>query len=256
MNQRPTVLLTNDDGHLASGIRHLRDALAAWADVVVVAPETEQSATSHALTLHRPLRLRRVEDQLWALDGTPADCVYVALHAEGKALARRPDMVVSGLNHGVNLGADVFYSGTVGGAREGALRGIPSLACSAPSDGDRRAAARFCADFARRMLDAVGARPEAERARPILLNLNVPGGAGPWPLRRTVIGSRMYEDQVVFSRDPRGREYLWIGGSEHSHQAVSGSDTEAFDEGAASVTALVLDLTSAGDAAFVSALVP
>jgi 5'-nucleotidase len=252
---KPLVLLTNDDGHLASGIQRLREALSRWADVIVVAPETEQSATSHSLSLHRPLRLRDVEPGLYALDGTPADCVYVAIHSIGRALPRRPDMVVSGLNHGVNLGADVFYSGTVGGAREGALRGIVSLAASADIASDQLAAAAFASDFAKALLDHANARPAPERGRPLLWNFNVPPGNGPWPLRRTVIGSRLYEDQVVFARDPRGREYLWIGGSSHSHEQVPGSDTEAHDAGFASVTPLVLDLTSAGDVNFVQSLV-
>ena len=125
MADRPLILLSNDDGHSSTGIRAMQAALkAAGADVVVVAPETEQSASSHALSLHRPLRLRKVEADVFALDGTPADCVYVALHATTRLLARRPDMVVSGINHGMNLGQDAFYSGTVAAAREGAFRGI------------------------------------------------------------------------------------------------------------------------------------
>src|SRR5579864_2992639 len=128
---RPLVLLSNDDGHSSAGIRAVRDVLSAVADVVLVAPENEQSASSHALSLHRPLRLRRVESDVFALDGTPADCVYVALHAGGRILPRRPDLVVSGINHGMNLGQDAFYSGTVAAAREGALRGIPGIATSA-----------------------------------------------------------------------------------------------------------------------------
>src|ERR1700749_71921 len=128
----PLVLLSNDDGDPSAGIRAAREGLiAAGAEVVLVAPETEQSASSHALSLHRPLRLRSVADGVFALDGTPADCVYVALHAAGRILPRRPDFVVSGINHGMNLGQDAFYSGTVAAAREGALRGIPSVAVSA-----------------------------------------------------------------------------------------------------------------------------
>src|SRR5262249_24114157 len=118
MIERPLVLLSNDDGCAAAGLLALRDALATWATVVVCAPELNQSATSHSLSLHRPLRLRVVEDGLFALDGTPADCVYVALHSGTRVLERRPDLVVSGMNHGLNLGVDVFYSGTVAAARE------------------------------------------------------------------------------------------------------------------------------------------
>lgn len=255
MNQRPLVLLTNDDGYQASGIGYLREALASWAEVVVLAPESEQSATSHSLSLHRPLRLRQVEDTLFTLDGTPADCVYVALHAKERVLPRRPDMIVSGLNHGPNLGADVFYSGTVGGAREGALRGIPAIATSADMGADQPDAARFASEVARAMLVLARSRTEEAKKKPLLLNLNVPPGRGPWPLRQTALGSRLYADQVVWVPDPRGREFLWIGGSGHTHEKISGSDTEAFDEGVASITPLVLDLYSSGDSEFAKSLV-
>src|SRR6476469_3531220 len=114
--RQPLVLLCNDDGYLANGLRVLRAALSAFAEVVVCAPETEQSTTSHSLTLNRPLRLREAEPGIFAVDGTPADCVYVALNGGTRILARTPDLVVSGLNHGLNLGTDVFYSGTVAAA--------------------------------------------------------------------------------------------------------------------------------------------
>lgn len=245
MDEQPLVLLTNDDGHLAPNLRALREALLGWAQVIVVAPESEQSATSHALTLHRPLRLRRVEDGIWALDGTPADCVYVGLHSPRKVLPRRPDLVVSGLNHGLNLGSDVFYSGTVGGAREGALRGIPALACSATSEADRKAAAAFASQVARRFLEL--AKGVGGARRPLLFNLNIPAGSGPWALRSTVLGSRLYVDQVVHAKDPRGRDYLWIGGAPEHHEAIPGSDTEAHEQGAASLTPLILDLSHVTD---------
>src|ERR1019366_9453234 len=106
---RPLVLLSNDDGYASPGIRAMRDALTATADVVILAPESEQSASSHSLSLHRALRLRAVEPGIFALDGTPADCVYVALHAGERVLPRRPDLIVSGINHGMNLGQDAFY---------------------------------------------------------------------------------------------------------------------------------------------------
>src|SRR5690606_17768279 len=129
MAERPLILLSNDDGVAARGLRTLREALLAIGDVVTVAPATEQSANSHSLTLSRPLRHREVEEGVHSIDGTPADCIYVALYRE-RFLPRWPDLVVSGINHGYNLGTDVFYSGTVAAAREGALRGIPSIAFS------------------------------------------------------------------------------------------------------------------------------
>jgi 5'-nucleotidase len=201
--------------------------------VFVCAPEVEQSAASHALSLHRPLRLFRHDERTFSVDGTPADCVYVALYAETRVLPRKPDAVVSGVNHGVNLGDDVFYSGTVAAAREGALKGIPSLALSAAADADFEAAAELGARLA---LALCGLGTD-----PILLNVNIPRGRD-WPLRATRLGRRIYKDEVEFRRDPRGREYLWIGGPGADHRPLAGSDTEAFDQGIVGITPLVLDL--------------
>ncbi|HEY6558970.1 MAG TPA: 5'/3'-nucleotidase SurE [Polyangiaceae bacterium] len=231
---RPLVLLSNDDGYRASGIVLLKRALQTFADVVVCAPESEQSAMSHSLTLHRPLRLYEQESGVFSVDGTPADCVYVALHATRRVLPRRPDLVVSGLNHGVNLGDDVFYSGTVAAARESALKGVLSMAVSAAYDADQSAA---CA-VATRLAQAVLA---AQLKKPLLLNVNFPGGSS-WPLCATRLGARVYHEEIEFRRDPRGREYLWIGGPGVEHRQVAGSDTEAFDKGMVGVTPLVLDL--------------
>src|SRR5262245_14658184 len=133
---RPLILLSNDDGYRARGLRTLAGALGVIGDVIVCAPESEQSTTSHSLTLTRPLRLRQVENGIFAVDGTPADCVYVALNGGTRVLPRMPDVVVSGMNHGLNLATDVFYSGTVAAAREGALRGIPAVATSADPGAD------------------------------------------------------------------------------------------------------------------------
>jgi 5'-nucleotidase len=239
------VLLSNDDGFGAVGLLALRDAIAKWATVVVCAPESNQSATSHSLSLHRPLRLRQVQDGLFALDGTPADCVYVALHSGTRVLPRRPDLVVSGMNHGLNLGVDVFYSGTVAAAREGAIRGIPAIAISADAHASRAEAATLGADLAR----ALHEQSNSGDLKPTpLLNVNIPRGAG-WSTRPTRLGARLYSEDVVFRRDPRGQEYLWIGGAGVRHDHVPGSDTEAFDAGHASVTPLTLDLTSSGHTA-------
>jgi 5'-nucleotidase len=243
---RPLVLLSNDDGYASAGIRAMRAALATAADVVILAPETEQSATSHALSLHRPLRLRDVEPGIFALDGTPADCVYVALHAIPRVLPRRPDLVVSGLNHGMNLGQDAFYSGTVAAAREGALRGIPAVAASVHASVDMARAGEVTVRVAIALL-------EEKRASSALLNLNFPKG---WTgeVRATRLGTRIYEDMVDFRRDPRGREYLWIAGPGVRHDHDPGSDTDAFDEGAASITPLLLDLTDRANVGSTTAL--
>lgn len=267
---RPLILLSNDDGYFAPGLRALGAALEAIADVIVCAPETNQSATSHSLTLHRILRLRTARPGIFAVDGTPADCVYVALHSGTRVLPRRPDLVVSGMNHGMNLGVDVFYSGTVAAAREGALAGIPALAVSADLNANPAAAAALGASLALALIETrrATAPPEELRAareersadggslgsdealailsprRAPLLNLNIPPGDG-WPVRSTRLGARLYAQDVLFREDPRGREYLWIGGAEPRHEPVPGSDTEAYDEGIASLTPLSLDLFGA-----------
>jgi 5'-nucleotidase len=244
---RPLVLLSNDDGYSSAGIRALREALVGAADVVVLAPESEQSASSHSLSLHRSLRLRLVEAGIFALDGTPADCVYVALHAGDRVLPRRPDLVVSGINHGLNLGQDAFYSGTVAAAREGALRGIPAVASSAHARADRAAVAALTARLA---LELLAAHPASGR----LLNVNVPP-AWSGEVRATRLGTRIYEELVDFRTDPRGREYLWLGGPNVRHERDPGTDTDAYDDGAASVTPLLLDLTSPAEHARTEALV-
>jgi 5'-nucleotidase len=231
---RPLILLSNDDGYRSKGLQALQAALRTFADVIVCAPDNEQSAASHSLSLHRPLRLFAHEPGVFSVDGTPADSVYVALHAGERILPRKPDAVVSGMNLGVNLGDDVFYSGTVAAAREGALKGIPSLALSADLTVDAARATALGAELVRAMLDGASAET-------LLLNVNVPPGEN-WPVRATRLGARIYRDEVDFRRDPRGREYLWIGGPGAEHRAVAGSDTEAHDQGVVSVTPLVLDL--------------
>ncbi len=232
---RPLVLVSNDDGYRARGIQTLAEALRTWADVILCAPDAEQSASSHSLSLHRPLRLNEHEPGVFSVDGTPADCVYVALHM-ARVLPRKPDLVVSGMNHGLNLGLDVFYSGTVAAAREGALQGVAALAASSAPDADLEAACAEASRIARAIFEA-GLRG------PRLFNANFPPGRG-WPLRATRLGRRVYDAGLDTRRDPRGREYYWIGGTGVTHEPAAGSDTEAFDEGVVGITPLVLDLWS------------
>ncbi|MBI4957480.1 MAG: 5'/3'-nucleotidase SurE [Myxococcales bacterium] len=251
---RPLILLSNDDGWNAHGLRVLALELERFADVVVCAPERDQSATSHALTLTTPLRLRRVSERVFALDGTPADCVYVALHSGTKILPGSPTAVVSGMNHGPNLGVDVMYSGTVAAAREAAHRGIPAVAVSADARADAAAAAALGARVVAALLaeigegktefsSALGTRGADGAPPPPLFNVNVPPGDR-WELAATRLGRRRYEDDVVYRRDPRDREYLWIGGSRVRHDTESGTDTAAYEAGLASVTPLELDVFS------------
>jgi 5'-nucleotidase len=246
---RPLVLLSNDDGWASPGILAAREALAKDCDVVTVAPEHEQSASSHALSLRRALRLRKIAEGQFALDGTPADCVYVALHGGTRVLPRAPDLVFSGINMGLNLGQDAFYSGTIAAAREAALRGLPSIASSASVSLDLAAVARVSAKVAHALLCETAT--SSGRAR--LLSLNFPEG---WDgrMRATRLGTRIYEEGVDFRLDPYQREYLWLGAPGVRHEKDPGTDTDAHDEGVASITPLVLDLTCTSDAALAEAV--
>ncbi len=244
MAARPLILLSNDDGVHARGLRSLREALGLIADVVTVAPTDEQSAGSHSLTLSRPLRHRMLDDDLHGIDGTPADCIYVALYRE-RFLPRWPDLVVSGINHGFNLGTDIFYSGTVAAAREGALRGIPAIAFSLGPKGSFDEAAKVATVLCARMLDRPGIR---EGDRGVLLNVNFPPSLPYRGVRATRLGRRVYHDEVTVRTDPRGKEYYWIGGpGAHPHEPLEGSDTEAVDDGWVSVSPLLLDATEPDD---------
>ncbi|MBX3247407.1 MAG: 5'/3'-nucleotidase SurE [Myxococcales bacterium] len=239
---RPLVLLSNDDGYDAAGIIALRGALRAFADVVTVAPHSEQSAQSHAISLHRPLRHYRFDDDVHAIDGTPVDCVYVALFGPD-LLPRRPDLCVSGINLGPNLAGDVVYSGTVAAAREAALRGVPSIAFSQAGACDPLSlgrSAKLASALCQRLLASVG---EGTVGQVPLLNVNFPA-MPPKGVRATRLGVRHYSEGVEVRDDPRGRAYYWIGGpGGPRHERVPGSDTEAVDDGFVSVTALQLDAT-------------
>jgi 5'-nucleotidase len=237
---RPLILVTNDDGVMAPGIRAVAAALREVGEVMVCAPDRERSAASHALTLDRPLRVDEIEPGVFAVDGTPADCSYLALL---HLLPRPPALCVSGINHGYNLGSDVFYSGTVAGAVEAALRGVPAIAISLErhSQSDFAAAAAFAGALAAEALKrGAGAIPAAS-----LLNVNLPRGPVT-DYEITFLGRRVYRDQVDVRQDLRGRSYYWIGGPEESASDVDGSDCSAVRAGRASITPLGLDLTHTG----------
>lgn len=237
--ERPLILVSNDDGVSAPGIRAATEALRALGDVdvMVAAPDRERSAASHSISLDRPLRVDEIEPGVFAIDGTPVDCVYLALL---HLVPRKPALVVSGINNGYNLGSDVFYSGTVAAAVEGALRGVPALAVSLerrrPQDFSHAAAflGALAGEMVRRGRSAL---PDAS-----LLSVNVPGGALRG-YRVTFLGRRVYRDQVDVRQDLRGRHYYWIGGPEENATDLPGSDCSAVREGLASVTPLGLDLT-------------
>jgi 5'-nucleotidase len=234
---KPLILLSNDDGVRAPGLQALAEALDEVGEVIVAAPDRERSATAHAISLDHPLRVEEVQSKVFAIDGTPVDCVYLALH---HLVPRKPDLCLSGINPGFNLGSDVFYSGTVGAALEAALRGVPSVALSLERmpKPDFSHAASFARDFVEELLSLGPSAIEPST----FLNVNMP--AGPIKgVRVTSMGRRIYRDQVSVRQDLRGRNYYWIGGPEQKGDDVPGSDCTAVYEGFASVTPIGLDLT-------------
>ncbi len=237
------LLLTNDDGILAQGLECLYDAALPLGEVFVVAPDREQSATSHSLTLHHPLRPIQRGDRRWQVDGTPTDCVMLAVEA---LLSDRPDFVLSGINHGQNMGEDVLYSGTVAAAMEGIALGIPSIAVSF-AGGDLRAdlsQLRQQVTVLTPLLAHITALPNFPSNT--LLNVNLPPLAADRVkgARLTRLGRRVYSGSVTPMKDPWGRPIYWIGGGEISWTGEPDSDFRAIDEGYISVTPLHLDLTN------------
>jgi len=228
------ILITNDDGIFSEGLKLLADALGTLAEVVVVAPDREQSASSHSLTLNRPLRMQRVREHWYAVDGTPTDCVNLAVH--GLLKEASPDLVVSGVNFGLNLGGDVTYSGTVSAAFEASMHRLPGIAFSQEvGEGFSFADA---ADLARRMISVLIA---GELPGDLLLNVNIPSGPERG-VRWTRLGKRTYRQTVIEKLDPKGRKYYWIAGTpDWEHE--SGTDYDALISGYVSVTPLHLDLT-------------
>jgi 5'-nucleotidase len=230
----PRILVTNDDGVFSEGIRLLARRLEELGEVVIVAPDREQSASGHSLTLHRPLRMRRLEESVHSVDGTPTDCVNLAVLWLMRE--RPPDLVVSGINFGLNMGDDVTYSGTVSAAFEASLLGIPSVAFS--QEVGEPFSFAGAAEFAREL---VGRLLREERPPDLLLNVNLPTG----PIRGvslTRLGQRIYKQSVVEKRDPNGRPYFWIAGTPE-WTVEEGTDHEAVSSGRASITPLHLDLT-------------
>jgi 5'-nucleotidase len=231
----PRILVTNDDGIYSEGLRKLANALKALGVVTIVAPDREQSAASHALTLNRPLRMLQLEEREWIVDGTPSDCVNLAVLNLMKE--SRPDIVVSGINFGPNLGDDVTYSGTISAAFEGALLNIPSIALSALV-GEHFSFDR-CAAFAASLTEWA---LEHARNPNVILNVNFP--VGPFSgVKVTRLGKRIYGEGVIERLDPRGRKYYWIGGEPPTWHPGEGTDFEAIQGGFVSITPLHLDLT-------------
>jgi len=229
------ILVTNDDGIYSEGIRKLAKALAPQGEVFIVAPDREQSAASHALTLNRPLRLMQLESNEWIVDGTPTDCVNLGVLKLFND--PRPDVVVSGINFGPNLGDDVTYSGTISAAFEGALLNIPSIALS--SLVGKHFSFDPCVEFA---VELVRWFLDEPRDPQIILNVNFPAGEFRG-VRVTRLGKRVYSEALIERLDPRGRKYYWIGAGKPTWHPGQGTDFEAVQEGFVSITPLHLDLT-------------
>jgi len=230
------ILISNDDGYLAPGLLALADAMAKIAEVVVVAPERNRSGASNALTLDKPLSVFKAGNHVYFVDGTPSDCVHVALTG---LLDYRPDLVVSGINQGQNMGDDTLYSGTVAAATEGYLFGIPSIAFSQSEKGWEHIddAARFALHLVQ---DRLG-----ELESPFLLNVNIPNlpYAELKGIRATRLGKRHESEPVIKSADPRGRPIYWIGPCGEARDGGEGTDFHAVGQGYVSVTPLQVDLT-------------
>ena len=244
---KPIILVTNDDGWDAAGLRAAAAALASVGDVVVVAPQAQRSAVGHSITLHKPLRLWEEEPNVYVCSGSPVDCVYLGFHTV--CGNRKPDLVISGINRGPNLGNDIFYSGTVAGAMEGLLLGLPAIAVSQQMDeGDEFANALDpVVDYtAAAELTALLAARIVEQGLPngSLLNVNVPPdydvqrGA-----RLATLGWRIYDHGAQKGIDPRGRPYYWIGGGNAAYEPIPGSDCVLLDQGFATVTPVSKDMT-------------
>lgn len=236
------ILVCNDDGFQAEGLKALAKAMESLGEVWVVAPDREQSASSHALSLHRPLRVEQVGERWFSVDGTPSDCVYLAVNHLMKEA--RPELLVSGINHGSNLADDVTYSGTVAAAMEASLLKLPAIAFSLVTrliPPSHQVSFDAAARFAHALVNASIKNGLPEN---LLLNVNIPGHLVPRGYQVTKLGKHSYGYDVVENVDPRGRKYYWIGGTSFRHQDVPDSDCNAvFERGLISVTPLHLDLT-------------
>ncbi len=237
LDKTPRILITNDDGIHAEGIKALEDAMDDVGEVYVVAPESEQSGASHSLTLSRPLRIRQVDERHWTVDGTPTDCVTMALN-QILLPNERPDICVSGINHGANMGDDATYSGTVAGAMEATILGVTGIAFSlvANRSQDFSESVKIAREVVLKALEF--GVPEMT-----LVNVNIPKGI-PRGIKVTKQGFKTARPVISEHIDPRGKLYYWIGEDRVGFRAEGGTDFEAIDEGYVSVTPMRSDLTN------------
>lgn len=231
-----TILITNDDGIHNPGIQALQKALTGIGTTFTIAPDRDNSAVSHSLTMNRPLKVHRLSENVFTVDGTPTDCVALGLK---KILHSQPDLLVSGINSGANLGDDISYSGTVSAAIEGTMYGIPSMALSVGGEPpyDFRAAMEIATCMANKIL-------KNSLPQNTLLNINVPSGSTYREIRVTRQGRRLWEDSIHETLDPRGSKHYWIGGGTPIRERGEDTDVHAFNSGNVSITPIQLDLTN------------
>lgn len=238
MPKKKKILITNDDGYFSDGLQALAQELRRNHEVFIAAPDREQSASSHSLTLNHPLRLHKVADNSYTTDGTPTDCVMLAVHLLFKH--KKPDMIVSGINHGGNMGDDVTYSGTIAAAIEGSILGVPSIAVSMANYEPRTPMSR-AAKFINKLVKAYD---KFQIDASTFLNINFPldNGQVYQDYEYTKLGFRHYKDIVISKKDPRGKPYYWIGGRP-KWKMTKGSDFEAVHRGVVSISPLAVRFT-------------
>jgi len=236
-SKAPLLLLTNDDGFYSEGIEALFTRLSDLGQIFIVAPDQEQSATSLSLTLHHPLRIKTIKSNIFAVSGTPADCIYLSVQ---KILPRKPDLIISGINHGPNLGQqDISYSGTVAGANQGTFLQVPSMAVSLMPDTSGHFDFKFASDFTHKMAQHI-----LKESLPsgITLNINIP----PPPIKGiklAKLGQKRYNPEIIVKKDPRNRTYYWIGTGHPKEIGDKDSDVMVFKEGFLTITPLHPDST-------------
>jgi 5'-nucleotidase len=233
------ILVTNDDGILAPGLALLADVCRKVANVTVISPDREQSGTSHSLTLHRPLRPARRPDGAWQVDGTPTDCVMLAIQA---LMPERPDFVFSGVNHGPNMGEDVLYSGTVAAAMEAVMLGVPGIGISFA--GTRPETLGTYTDLLAHLVQRITSAPNFPPETFLNVNLPLVAAGEVKGIKVTKLGSRVFSESLTRLKDPWGRELFWIGGGTITWTGDEDSDHAAVREGYLSVTPLHMDLTN------------
>ena len=236
------ILVSNDDGYQSRGIQILAEALSELADVIVVAPDQDRSAASHSLTLTRPLWVNKISENIYSIDGTPTDCVHLAI--TGILKDCQPDMVISGINHGENLGDDVLYSGTVAAAIEGRFLGFPALAVSALTSSPK--CLETAAIVTQKIVKSLVAGPLSQVLSPdVVLNMNVPDCSGQdlRGIQSTRLGNRHLSEPAIVAKDPRDRTIYWVGSQGQEQDAGEGTDFFAVANNFVSMTPLHVDMT-------------